>query len=308
MPAQLILIYYSISKQKLELQTTKMKTTMEDTSQDEKVIKEQERKLLEIQKLQLTKKVEQFKLSWKGFLITWLIGSAFYGFLFISDSHWRDDWETGTSILLTVFAGLLLEFYYFIIWGIIRMVYINRLSSILIKLSNFESKQIQESIETNFFTKLVQLNFKYLDKYYLQTQIQADKSFGLCLFAALFALVIIAVGIVLMFLSAYDKNILAGDSVKLSSYVVTASGVLSEFIAAVFFYLYNQTILKMSEYHQKLVLTQNISLALKISEGLPEKEKQSESQQFLIRELTKDVNFHLMNNGGLNKTVSKVEN
>ncbi len=281
---------------------------MEETNQDEKVIKEQERKSLEIEKLQLTKKVEYFRISWKGFLITWLIGSLCYGFILFINSEMRHDFGTGVSILATIFLGVALNIYYFIIWGIIRMVYTNRLSNVLIKLSNFESKQIQESIETNFFTKLVQLNFKYLDKYYLQTQIQADKSFGLCLFAALFALVIIAVGIVLMFLSAYDSNINGGDSAKLSSYVVTASGVLSEFIAAVFFYLYNQTILKMSEYHQKLVLTQNISLALKISEGLPEKEKQSESQQFLIRELTKDVNFHLMNNGGLNKTVSKVEN
>jgi hypothetical protein len=39
-----------------------------------------------------------------------------------------------------------------------------------------------------------------------------------------------------------------------AGYVTVASGALSEFIAAVFFYLYNRTILSMSQYYQKLVI------------------------------------------------------
>ena len=214
----------------------------------EESIKEQERKLLELQKSELTKSIERFRYSWKGFLITFLIGFIAFTIIILSTDLPSYD-NNAEAVFVSLGMALALEIYYLLIWGIIRMVYTNRLSSVLLKLANFESKEIQ-------------LNFKYLDKYYLQTQIQADKSFGLCLFAALFAIVIIAIGIVLMFLSAYDKNMIPGDSAKISSYIVTASGVLSEFIAAVFFYLYNQTILKMSEYHQKLVLTQNISLAL----------------------------------------------
>ena len=68
----------------------------------------------------------------------------------------------------------------------------------------------------------------------------------------------------MMFLAAYDPKF--KDPALKYPYVVTAAGILSEFIAAVFFYLYNKTIQKMREYHQKLVLTQNISLALKISD------------------------------------------
>ena len=45
----------------------------------------------------------------------------------------------------------------------------------------------------------------------------------------------------------------------------------------------------MSDYHQKLVLTQNVSLALKIAEDLPEKEK-CEAKLKLVDYLSKDVN------------------
>ena len=185
-----------------------------------------------MQKSELTKSIERFRYSWKGFLITFLIGFIAFTIIILSTDLPSYD-NNAEAVFVSLGMALALEIYYLLIWGIIRMVYTNRLSSVLLKLANFESKEIQATIETNFFTKLVQLN-----------------------------LVIIAIGIVLMFLSAYDKNMIPGDSAKISSYIVTASGVLSEFIAAVFFYLYNQTILKMSEYHQKLVLTQNISLAL----------------------------------------------
>lgn len=73
------------------------------------------------------------------------------------------------------------------------------------------------------------------------------------------------------------------------AYLTTAAGVLSEFIAAVFFYLYNKTILSMSQYHQKLVITQNIALALKITGELPDADR-VRSQLALVEALTKDVN------------------
>lgn len=101
--------------------------------------------------------------------------------------------------------------------------------------------------------------------------------------SAITGLLIIAIGIVMMFMNITEP-----------AYVTASAGVLSEFIAAVFFYLYNKTILKMSDYHQKLVLTQNISLALKISEDLPDAEK-TKSKVFLIERLTDNVNKLLIN-------------
>jgi hypothetical protein len=82
-----------------------------------------------------------------------------------------------------------------------------------------KAEVLQEDLETDFFTNLVKINFKYLDKYYLQTQEQGDKSFLLCLIAALIGLSIITTGIVMLFLGKTKP-----------AYVTTGAGVLAEFI------------------------------------------------------------------------------
>jgi hypothetical protein len=161
----------------------------------------------------------------------------------------------------------------------------SELRQIKIKLLEIGAQELKDNIEIDFFTKLVEINFKYLDQYYLQTQEQADKSFWLSVIAGVVGFIIIITGVIMMFLNA-DKNFQP-------SYITTGAGVITEFIASVFFYLYNRTILKMSQYHQKLVITQNISLALKTADALHEsKEKVLEK---IIESLTQDVNKHLSN-------------
>ncbi|HEV3308730.1 MAG TPA: hypothetical protein VGZ91_19970 [Candidatus Sulfotelmatobacter sp.] len=146
-----------------------------------------------------------------------------------------------------------------------------------------KTEQLQENLDDNFFTNLVKINFKYIDQYYLQTQLQANKSFSLCAIAAITSLLVILTGVGMLFVRQNAKD---------AGYVATGAGVLGEFIASVFFYLYNRTILKMGEYHQKLVLTQNVSLALKISEDLPAAE-QVVARSKLIDYLSKDINTFL---------------
>jgi len=48
----------------------------------------------------------------------------------------------------------------------------------------------------------------------------------------------------------------------------------------------------MSQYHQKLVLTQNISLALKITDEM-EKDQRAKSMELLIDRLSIDINKNL---------------
>ena len=143
---------------------------------------------------------------------------------------------------------------------------------------NTQIGQLQEKLEEDFFTKLVNINFKYLDKYYLQTQVQADRSFYFAIIAAMISLAMVIFGIGLMY---------RGEAKP--AYVSAGAGILGEFIAAVFFYLYNRTVLRMSEYHHKLVLTQNISLALKTADSLDAEEKKKALAAIIV-ELTKDVN------------------
>lgn len=145
-------------------------------------------------------------------------------------------------------------------------------------LTNVQKEELQTTLEDNFFTKFVQINFRYLDAYYLQTKSQADKTFQLTAAVATISVGIVIAGVALMFFG------------KVEAAAVTAgAGVLSEFIATVFFYFYNRTIIKMGQYHHKLVITQNIGLAMKIAEGLPESDRIA-AQRELIQRLTDEVN------------------
>jgi hypothetical protein len=184
------------------------------------------------------------------------------------------------TLASVVFSIFTIAYFLFFLSSNLRI----RLRDIEFQLAKYDNEELQANIEEDFFNKLVKINFKYLDQYYLQTQEQADKSFRLSLFACIFGLVVIVTGIVMMFLDKIQP-----------AYVTTAAGILSEFIAAVFFYLYNRTIQKMSLYHHKLVITQNISLALKISQELPVPEKLI-AQNKIIEKLTDNVNNLLAKN------------
>lgn len=207
------------------------------------------------------------------------MGGVAYAFYSIGDLNGKTGVEivqhfipiTFAAIGMTVFTAVYIAFF-------LAVGFRQRLRDVDFQLAKHGAEELQESIEDDFFNKLVKINFKYLDQYYLQTQEQADKSFRLTLFACFIGLAIIVTGIVMMFLDKTEP-----------AYVTTAAGVLSEFIAAVFFYLYNKTVQKMSQYHHKLVITQNISLALKISQELPEAEKPT-AQIKLIDKLTENVN------------------
>lgn len=204
------------------------------------------------------------------------VGYAFYS---INDLNSKTGVEivqhfvpiTFAAIGMVVFMAVYLSYF-------MSLTFRQRLRDVEFKLAKHGAEELQETIEEDFFNKLVKINFKYLDQYYLQTQEQADKSFRLTLFACFIGLAIIVTGIVMMFLGKTEP-----------AYVTTAAGILSEFIAAVFFYLYNKTVQKMSQYHHKLVITQNISLALKISQELPDSEKPN-AQNKLIDKLTENVN------------------
>lgn len=55
----------------------------------------------------------------------------------------------------------------------------------------------------------------------------------------------------------------------------------------------NISLSSMSKYHNKLVLSQNISIALRISDTLPEEEK-VKTNNYIVSELMKDINVYLV--------------
>jgi len=145
-----------------------------------------------------------------------------------------------------------------------------------------EERSTTQRPQNAFLVALMKVSDRYLDRYYNQTEVQANKSFKVSLAVGMFGLVVISLGIALLFMGETSP-----------AYVTTAAGVLSEFISAVFFFLYNSTVKSMSKYHNKLVLSQNISIALRVAEDLPDDIK-GQAKADLIKQLVQDVNMHIV--------------
>ena len=192
--------------------------------------------------------------------------------------------DTISIIIFSFIFGFLLKYLFQLL---IELSIDSRIS----KITNEYIKLKTDSLKSgsDFFTSLVDINLKHLDQYYLQTQNQANKSFTLALFSASGGFVMILIGIYVMYQGKQDSGVLAASA-----------GVISEFVSAIIFYLYNKTSISMANYHTKLVLTQNISLAFKASDSLPE-DKRSETIQSLIKELTLNTNSYLAG-GNVEKT------
>ena len=151
-------------------------------------------------------------------------------------------------------------------------------------IDQYERQFIQKDVDEDIYESSLKMSYKYLDEYYRQTREQAGKGFLITLSVAIGGAIIICVGIFMMF-----------SGVAEPAYLTTACGVLTEFIASIFFYLYNKTVQSMGDYHNKLVLSQNVAIALKISESIDGPEKNSVKSE-MIKELLKDVNQYINEN------------
>lgn len=128
-----------------------------------------------------------------------------------------------------------------------------------------------------FFKELVEFNIQYLQAYYVLIKEHTQKSFLISIISGIFGFGLIMWGICLGF---YDKNNFTNNL----AYLSTASGIIIEVMAGVFFYLYNKTIRELKEYHNNLLDVQNILLSFNIVQDL-EGETKAEMLSQLIASL-----------------------
>ena len=201
---------------------------------------------------------------------------AFLDWIIISDFNSYYPAELHNSVIFaTIFTTALLFILFIALWNLILDA----------KITACQRESIQEEIadvskKLDVNNNLIETSYKYLDQYYLQTREHAQKGFIATVAVSSIGAVIIVVGIFALY---FGKTTPA--------YVTTACGVLTEFIAAVYFYIYNKTIQGMNSYHNKLVLSQNIALALELSHTL--ENKKDDAKMLIIQELVKDVNTHI---------------
>lgn len=183
----------------------------------------------------------------------------------------------GTAIILTVVFSLIFIAFFVAYWNITIDMQITKYKKLVVEK---EITEIPESLEFDIDKNLIKLSFKYLDQYYLQTREHAQKGFAVTIGVSIVGAFILAGGIIALFLGKTSP-----------AYVTTATGIITEFISAIYFYLYNKTVQGMGSYHNKLVLSQNIALALKLSNSL--ENKSDEAKLNIINELVKDINTHI---------------
>jgi len=117
-------------------------------------------------------------------------------------------------------------------------------------------KRVLTGASTEYFEKLVNINVENLSAYYFTVKSHANKSFLTSLYVGVVGFVLIGIGI-----NRAINDTQHGPSVAVLAGV---SGVATEFISAVFFYLYSQTVRQMKEYHDSLLAVQNILLSFKL--------------------------------------------
>ena len=190
------------------------------------------------------------------------------------------------TIVMAAMAILILNAYIYLLFEI-------KENSIRKQMIEYEARYTQEETKDDIFENSIQMSYKYLDQYYSQTREQAHNGFVITVIVSIGGAFLIGVGVLAMFIGK-----------TIPSYVISASGVITEFISAIFFYLYNKTVLSMSNYHDKLVLSHNISIALKVSESLPSEDR-AKAKNKIIDELLMDINSYLIRSDSYNKNSDK---
>lgn len=182
--------------------------------------------------------------------------------------------ETEFNVILPVIPVFLVFFvaYYF------EKIRIDE-KKFLLELSADTTKFLEK--ENNMYSQSIKMNYRYLDRYYLQTQDQANKGFMITVIIALVGAILIFTGVGTLYVGITEP-----------AYITVATGSITEIISSVFFYLYNRTVTNMGKYHEKLVLSQNVAYALEIVDTLSDTKK-DEAKKELMCELVKDINLYL---------------
>lgn len=127
-------------------------------------------------------------------------------------------------------------------------------------------------IDKSFFDRLTDSSFQYLSEYYRQTERHANRAFLAALILAIFGGIVVTAGVVAAFLGVGD-----------ASYVALGCGVIVQFISAVMFTLYYKTVANMKKYHNDLVMTLDLAIALKTADSL--ENTSDEAKTFVIQSL-----------------------
>lgn len=123
------------------------------------------------------------------------------------------------------------------------------------------AKKLEEATEgAEVFKYLLLMNLNSLEDYITLTRVQAEQSFRLTKRLAGIGFILLVVGIVL---GIYSQLFLT-TGLEIA-YLSAIAGLLTQFIAGVFFYLYNKTLQQLNLFHKELEISQKVAMGLVLS-------------------------------------------
>ena len=167
------------------------------------------------------------------------------------------------SLLMGFFFGV-----YFLLIAVIQwMVGQFRVAALRQELDEWNAKRriLSKLPSESYFDSLVNINVTNLGAYYGLVKAHTNNSFLVSIAAGLVGFLLIIIGLMFGFAGTGHEQTLA--------YLSAGSGIVTEFISGVFFYLYNQTVRQLKEYHDSLLEVQNILLSFKIVESTQDQER-----------------------------------
>jgi hypothetical protein len=141
----------------------------------------------------------------------------------------------------------------------------------------------------SYFDRLVEINISNLEAYYKLVKEHTNNSFLSAIAAGAVGFILIGTGLVIGFLAIGET--------KYIGYISAGSGILTEFIASIFFYLYNRTVRQLKDYHDSLIDVQNILLSFKIVGDTKDLSKQASLMELMLKYLMKVPNKSMQSDG-----------
>lgn len=143
-------------------------------------------------------------------------------------------------------------------------------------------QKVNDLVEKDFNLRILERNFKQLSAYYQESLAQSSKSFISASTMCFLGFSLLAVGIVLMFFGETE-----------SAYITAVSGVLAEFIALTIFKVFKESINKASDYHKKLLISQNMAMGIQMAKDVDDQKIKNELNTEIVKALIQDSNKYI---------------